>query len=154
MVGTEDGHLEFYDHNLKITNSAFQLSTNEIVYIYNSGAVLNVITADSLLFQFDPISCASVTNYQIGLPTNRVTCFTPHPLLPHLFAYGSTDQSIKLCQLSSGVVVKLQSIRYHDGFLGQRLGNINKLAWHPSRMILGTVTSDSFISIYGINKQD
>lgn len=153
VVGTDQGTLELYSHRLDIL-STHQISKTDIIRLYtDSNNSINVITGDSVVYLFDPISCESHFNIHFG--TNVIVCFDPHPLIRHLVAYGSTDQSIKICQKSNtdDEFNKLQSIRYHDGFLGQRLGNINKLIWHPERIILGTVTSESFVSIYGMNNK-
>jgi regulator-associated protein of mTOR len=40
------------------------------------------------------------------------------------------------------------SIRYHDDFLGQRIGPISCLAFHPLKMLLAAGATDSIVSIY------
>jgi regulator-associated protein of mTOR len=40
-------------------------------------------------------------------------------------------------------------IRYHDGFLGQRIGPISDLAFHQYKLRLAAGATDSIVSIYG-----
>ena len=42
----------------------------------------------------------------------------------------------------------LNWIRYHDGFLGQRIGPVSCLAFHPNKPLLAAGATDSIISIY------
>jgi regulator-associated protein of mTOR len=150
VVGTENGTIEVYNPNLELQNTLSE--HGEIVEMFTQGGVVHVISDDSYFYLFDPSSCEYIKNIHFGT-SSVITSFSHHPLLPDLFAYGSSDQSIKLCEKQAEDLVKLQSIRYHDGFLGQRLGNINKVTWHPQRMVLGTVTSETFLSIYGMNNK-
>jgi regulator-associated protein of mTOR len=39
-------------------------------------------------------------------------------------------------------------IRYHDGFLGQRIGPISALQFHPYKVLLGAGATDSIISVH------
>ena len=38
--------------------------------------------------------------------------------------------------------------RYHEGFLGQRIGPVLSLAFHPFRMQLAMGAADNVISVY------
>ncbi len=42
----------------------------------------------------------------------------------------------------------LSTIRYHDGFLGQRIGPVSALAFHPHQMLLAAGSTDSIISLF------
>jgi len=42
----------------------------------------------------------------------------------------------------------LSTIRYHDGFLGQRIGPISSLAFHPHQMLMAVGSTDSLVSIF------
>lgn len=44
---------------------------------------------------------------------------------------GSASQMIKVYNLDGG---NLSTIRYHDGFMGQRIGPISCLEFHPHRV--------------------
>ena len=47
------------------------------------------------------------------------------------FSSGSASQMIKVYNLDGG---NLGTIRYHDGFMGQRIGPISCLEFHPHRV--------------------
>jgi len=44
---------------------------------------------------------------------------------------GSANQMIRVCDLEGNY---RSIIRYHDGFMGQRIGPINCMAFHPHRV--------------------
>lgn len=67
-----------------------------------------------------------------------------------VFATGSASQIIKVYSLDGS---NLSTIRYHDGFMGQRIGPISCLAFHPHRVHLAAGSTDSFISIYSTEKK-
>ena len=43
---------------------------------------------------------------------------------------------------------EISLIRYHDGFLGQRIGPISALTFHPFKVMLAAGATDSIVSIY------
>lgn len=67
-----------------------------------------------------------------------------------MVACGSQNQRIKLMSFQGN---EISTIRYHDGFLGQRIGPVSALAFHPRSAIMAAGATDSIISIYsGISK--
>jgi hypothetical protein len=46
----------------------------------------------------------------------------------HQFSSGSQTQKIKVINFTGE---ELSTIRYHEGFLGRRIGPISSLAFHP-----------------------
>jgi regulator-associated protein of mTOR len=68
------------------------------------------------------------------------------PGRPQVMAAGSRNQFIKVFDLK-GEVTNL--IRYHDGFLGTRIGPVSSLAFHPRLLLMAAGASDSVVSIYG-----
>ena len=152
MIGTVDGTIEFFKNGI-VSILRSPTGTELIDFWPQSLEFLQVISSDGCIRNADPCDSKSL---QIG---NPISCFSRHPQLPFLLAYGNIpDQSIRICELADAAahceqsIMQLQGIKYHDGFLGQRLGYINKVTWHPGRMVLGTITSDVFVSIYGISE--
>lgn len=43
---------------------------------------------------------------------------------------------------------QLSTIRFQNSFLGQRIGPVSCLAFHPYSLLLGAGTTDSMVSIY------
>ena len=78
---------------------------------------------------------------------SHMTSLVVHPSA-HIFATGSHDQYIKVFTLNG---VNLQRILYHDGFLGQRIGPVSCLDFHPTKMLLATGSTDSIASLYSTN---
>lgn len=132
----------------------------EIVHFWpHSREYLQAIVSDGTIHPVksndDAESTSDNNPVQIG---TAISCVAHHPRLPNLLAYGHlTDQSIRLIESEidtlSAQPHQLQCIKYHDGFLGQRLGHIDKVMWHPNRMVLGTITNEVFVSIYGHNSE-
>ncbi|KAJ3033043.1 hypothetical protein HDV00_006828 [Rhizophlyctis rosea] len=76
----------------------------------------------------------------------EMTGLTIHDMAP-LIACGSTTQNIRVINTEGTV---LSTIRYQEGFLGQRGGAVSSLAFHPQRLMLATATSTSAtVSLFG-----
>ena len=78
-----------------------------------------------------------------------MTALAVQPYAPVL-ASGSHNQYIKLFNTAGD---ELGTIRYHDGFLGQRIGPVSCLAFHPHRIMLAAGATDSIVSIYNWAQQ-
>jgi len=72
-----------------------------------------------------------------------MTAMAVHNCVP-LLAVGQ-DQKIKVMNFEGDI---LSTIRYHDGFLGQRIGPISSLCFHPYKIILAAGATDSIVSVY------
>lgn len=62
-----------------------------------------------------------------------------------VIASGSHNQFIKILNTAGKI---LSVIRYHDGFLGQRIGPVSCLAFHPHLPVLASGAVDPIIAIY------
>ena len=71
-----------------------------------------------------------------------MSAMTVHPAAP-VIVTGSSNVAI---HSTKGEL--LNQIKYHDGFLGQRIGPICSLAMHPLGLLLSAGSSDSIILIY------
>jgi len=60
-------------------------------------------------------------------------------------ACGLTNQKIRVTNFSGE---DISMIKYHDGFLGQRIGPVTCLAFHPHKVILAAGATDSIVSVY------
>lgn len=67
-----------------------------------------------------------------GLPSAVNVCDV-HPRSP-LFACASPQHAIRVYNLESDEM--LNPIRYHDGFMGQKIGPTKCLAFHPYKVLL------------------
>jgi len=75
-----------------------------------------------------------------------LTALAVHPCAP-IMATGSHAQFIKILTLGGEQLGGI--IKYHDGFLGQRIGPVSCLAFHPVKMLLAAGATDSIVSLYG-----
>lgn len=67
-----------------------------------------------------------------------------HPLCD-LVACGSLNQCISLYDLRGNA---LNTIKFHEGFMGPRIGPVSCLAFHPLRCAMGVGSKDSTVSVY------
>lgn len=67
-----------------------------------------------------------------------------HPLAG-LVACGLTNQSVNVYDLKG---TPLNTIKFHEGFMGSRIGPVSCLAFHPLRCALSVGTRDSCVSVY------
>eukprot|EP00471_Norrisiella_sphaerica_P008125 CAMPEP_0184502832 /NCGR_PEP_ID=MMETSP0113_2-20130426/51319_1 /TAXON_ID=91329 /ORGANISM="Norrisiella sphaerica, Strain BC52" /LENGTH=1839 /DNA_ID=CAMNT_0026892187 /DNA_START=118 /DNA_END=5637 /DNA_ORIENTATION=- len=74
-----------------------------------------------------------------------ISSFAVHNFAP-LLALGSQDQEIQLYDIHSGTDLDL--IKYHIGFLEQRIGSVKALSFHPNQILLAAGAADSYLSIY------
>ena len=85
---------------------------------------------------------ASLRTVDVG--KGPMTAMAAHHTCP-LMASGSYNQFIKVLTLEGDT---LSVIRYHDGILGQHIGPVATLAFHPCKLLLAAGAADSLISIY------
>ncbi|XP_047024257.1 regulatory-associated protein of mTOR [Helicoverpa zea] len=67
-----------------------------------------------------------------------------HPLC-NLVACGSVNQSISIFDLQGNL---LNTIKFHEGFMGARIGPVSCLTFHPLRCAMGVGSKDSTVSVY------
>ena len=68
-------------------------------------------------------------------------------LLLSLSFSGTQNQKVRFASARDGR--ELNSVRHHTGLiLGQRIGPVSSLAFHPYRLILAAGATDSIISMY------
>jgi len=67
-----------------------------------------------------------------------------------VFAVWTSTQNISLHSLYEGKV--MNQIRYHEGLLGNRLGPVNCLRFHPTLVQLAAGSTDCHVSMFGYRK--
>ncbi|KAM7393627.1 hypothetical protein PAMP_020484 [Pampus punctatissimus] len=78
-----------------------------------------------------------------------LTALDIHPQA-NLFACGSMNQFIAVYNANGDVI---SNIKYYDGFMGQRIGAISCLAFHPYWPHLAVGSNDYYMSIYSAEKR-
>lgn len=74
-----------------------------------------------------------------------LTALAVHRCLP-VMATGSHAQIIKIFTMGGDQLGN--DIKYHDGFLGQRIGPLSCLAFHPLKLMLAAGATDNIVSLY------
>jgi len=74
-----------------------------------------------------------------------LTAMAVHNCAP-IIATGSSDRFIQISTLSGNLLGDV--IKYREGFMGQRIGPITSLSFHPYKTLLAAGTSDNVVSIY------
>jgi regulator-associated protein of mTOR len=85
---------------------------------------------------------ASLRN--LDVQRSPMTAFAVHKQVP-LIASGAHAQFLKVLDFEGETK---NVIRYHEGFLGQRIGAVSCLAYHPYKLLLAAGATDPFISLY------
>jgi hypothetical protein len=80
----------------------------------------------------------------IELHRSAMTALAVHEFAP-IVASGSHNQFIKIMDTGGNLI---SMIRYHEGFLGQRIGPVSCLEFHPHRPVLAAGATDSIVAIY------
>ncbi|EFC42042.1 predicted protein [Naegleria gruberi] len=109
------------------------VNSNQVITGYSSGDIM-----------FWDTRVTNKCTRQFNAHKGSMTALAIHNYAPVL-ACGSNNQFIKVFNTSGET---LSMIYYHDGFLGQRIGPISCLAFHPFRMCLAAGSTDSIISLY------
>ncbi|CAH3037121.1 unnamed protein product [Porites lobata] len=152
IAGCGDGSVRLFDRRLPPSDSRVMALREHAGWVTNvflqRGGDCNIISgsvAGDVKF-WDPRFTESVRTLEtIG----NSAAFEVHHQAK-VFATGSASQMIKVYSLGGA---NLSTIRYHDGFMGQRIGPISCLAFHPHRVHLAAGSTDSFISIYSTEKK-
>ncbi|KAA0713126.1 Regulatory-associated protein of mTOR [Triplophysa tibetana] len=95
---------------------------------------------------FDPRMPDSINILQT---VKGLTALDIHPQAT-LFACGSMNQFIAVYNSNGDVI---SNIKYYDGFMGQRIGAISCLAFHPYWPHLAVGSNDYYMSIYSAEKR-
>lgn len=73
----------------------------------------------------------------------------PRRLASQLFATGSRNSFVRIAPAEADAGAHV--IRYHDGFLGTRMGPVSSLAFNAARedAVLAAGATDGVIAVYG-----
>ncbi|CAG0893874.1 unnamed protein product [Darwinula stevensoni] len=87
------------------------------------------------------------TSVSCKVTSPMMTAMTVHPQA-NIYACGSVNQFIGVYTTSGE---QLSAIKYHDGFMGQRIGPVSCLTFHRHLVRLAAGSTDAFISVYSLN---
>ena len=151
MAGFHDGSLRLYDvrlnpkewlvgsfkkHSKRIIETRFLNNTTFISGSTDGSIHVWDTRFDSPSGTFDSGMEGDMSGFDIHSHHSLLVC-------------GNTSQNIKIYNTQGSA---LSSIKYTEGFLSQRVGNVGVLKFHPSRLLLAACTTTSpLISLYTCN---
>nr|CAD7408267.1 unnamed protein product [Timema cristinae] len=105
-------------------------------------AVSGCVAGDVRLYDLRRNSSVSTCQTSQGM-----TAMSVHSAA-NTFACGSVNQYISVYNMAG---VSLNTIKYHEGFMGPRIGPVSCLQFHPHRVCLAAGSMDNSISIYSVD---
>lgn len=85
------------------------------------------------------------THKTLEVQKSPITSMAVHNCAP-IMATGSHAQFIKILTLGGEQLGNI--IKYYDGFLGERIGPISSLAFHPYKLVMAASSTTGLISLY------
>uniref|UniRef100_H3B7T1 Regulatory associated protein of MTOR complex 1 n=1 Tax=Latimeria chalumnae TaxID=7897 RepID=H3B7T1_LATCH len=154
-AGLGDGSVRIYDkrmapHECRVMTYREHSAWVVKAYLqkHPGGNIISVSVNGDVRY-FDPRMPESVKTLQL---VKGLTALDIHPQA-NLFACltsGSMNQFIAVYNANGDVI---SNIKYYDGFMGQRIGAITCLAFHPYWPHLAVGSNDYYMSIYSVEKR-
>ncbi|XP_053766425.1 regulatory-associated protein of mTOR [Desmodus rotundus] len=152
VAGLGDGSVRVYDRRMALGECRVMTYREHTAWVLKArlqrrpeGHIVSVSVNGDVRF-FDPRMPESVSTMQI---VKGLTALDIHPQA-NLIACGSMNQ---FTAVYSGSGELINSIKYYDGFMGQRVGAISCLAFHPYWPHLAVGSNDYYMSVYSVEKR-
>ncbi|XP_006145730.1 regulatory-associated protein of mTOR [Tupaia chinensis] len=152
VAGLGDGSIRVYDRRMALSECRVMTYREHAAWVVKAylqkrpeGHIVSVSVNGDVRF-FDPRMPESVNALQI---VKGLTALDIHPQA-HLIACGSMNQ---FTAVYNGNGELINNIKYYDGFMGQRVGAISCLAFHPHWPHLAVGSNDYYISVYSVEKR-
>ncbi|XP_063149477.1 regulatory-associated protein of mTOR isoform X1 [Candoia aspera] len=152
VAGLGDGSIRVYDRRMALSECRVMTYREHAAWVVKAylqkhpeGNIMSVSVNGDVRF-FDPRMPESVKVLQI---VKGLTALDIHPQA-NLFACGSMNQ---FTAIYNGNGELINNIKYYDGFMGQRVGAISCLAFHPHWPHLAVGSNDYYISVYSVEKR-
>uniref|UniRef100_A0A8C0DFM0 Regulatory associated protein of MTOR complex 1 n=1 Tax=Balaenoptera musculus TaxID=9771 RepID=A0A8C0DFM0_BALMU len=152
VAGLGDGSIRVYDRRMALSECRVMTYREHTAWVVKAylqkhpeGHIMSVSVNGDVRF-FDPRMPESVNVLQI---IKGLTALDIHPQA-NLIACGSMNQFTAIYNGSGELI---NHIKYYDGFMGQRVGAISCLAFHPHWPHLAVGSNDYYISVYSVEKR-
>uniref|UniRef100_A0A8D0VDS1 Regulatory-associated protein of mTOR n=1 Tax=Sus scrofa TaxID=9823 RepID=A0A8D0VDS1_PIG len=152
VAGLGDGSIRVYDRRMALSECRVMTYREHTAWVVKAhlqkhpeGRIMSVSVNGDVRF-FDPRMPESVNVLQI---VKGLTALDIHPQTD-LIACGSMNQFTAIYNGSGELI---SNIKYYDGFMGQRVGAISCLAFHPHWPHLAVGSNDYYISVYSVEKR-
>uniref|UniRef100_A0A8C4XFX3 Regulatory-associated protein of mTOR n=1 Tax=Erpetoichthys calabaricus TaxID=27687 RepID=A0A8C4XFX3_ERPCA len=151
-AGLGDGSVRVYDRRMGPNECRVMTYREHSAWVVKAhlqrqveGSIISVsVNGDVRFFELRMPDSVNVLQTVKGL-----TALDIHPQA-NLFACGSMNQFIAVYNSTGDVI---SNIKYYDGFMGQRIGAISCLAFHPYWPHLAVGSNDYYMSIYSAEKR-
>uniref|UniRef100_A0A9J8BCL2 Raptor N-terminal CASPase-like domain-containing protein n=1 Tax=Cyprinus carpio carpio TaxID=630221 RepID=A0A9J8BCL2_CYPCA len=151
-AGLGDGSVRVYDRRMGPNECRVMTYREHGAWVVKAylqkepeGHIISVSVNGDVRF-FDPRTPESINILQTA---KGLMALDIHPQA-NLFACGSMNQFIAVYNSNGDVI---SNIKYYDGFMGQRIGAISCLAFHPYWPHLAVGSNDYYMSIYSAEKR-
>ncbi|XP_053150838.1 regulatory-associated protein of mTOR isoform X1 [Hemicordylus capensis] len=162
VAGLGDGSVRVFDKRMALSECRVMTYREHTAWVVKAylqkhpeGNIMSVSVNGDVRF-FDPRMPESVKVLQI---VKGLTALDIHPQanlfacaasFPCLQPSGSMNQ---FTAIYNGNGELINNIKYYDGFMGQRVGAISCLAFHPHWPHLAVGSNDYYISVYSVEKR-
>ncbi|XP_012271870.1 regulatory-associated protein of mTOR isoform X2 [Orussus abietinus] len=148
-LGCSDGSVRLFDRRLTPVEARVMTWREHNAWVLrvflrkNSGLPPRLVSGSTTgdIKIFDLRKNSSVSTVQT---THGITALAVHEAAD-IFACGSSHQCITVYNTGGQ---QLNAIKFHEGFMGTRIGSVSCLNFHPHRVVLGAGCLDSSISAY------
>ncbi|GAV06118.1 hypothetical protein RvY_16150 [Ramazzottius varieornatus] len=148
VAGYGDGSVRLYDRRLPATEAQVMVFDGHLTPVVATRMPPNVLNNKIYSASTDgdvKLWDARMPNPLLVIKTvPGLSCVDFHSRA-ELFCCGSTAQT---ANIYSFVGTALGSIRHYEGFMGQRIGPVASVAFHPYKATLAVASTDSFVSVY------
>eukprot|EP00339_Tiarina_fusa_P008681 CAMPEP_0117002690 /NCGR_PEP_ID=MMETSP0472-20121206/4270_1 /TAXON_ID=693140 ORGANISM="Tiarina fusus, Strain LIS" /NCGR_SAMPLE_ID=MMETSP0472 /ASSEMBLY_ACC=CAM_ASM_000603 /LENGTH=870 /DNA_ID=CAMNT_0004703111 /DNA_START=1121 /DNA_END=3733 /DNA_ORIENTATION=- len=151
VAGCGDGSLKLFDVRMSQKNGVTAVLDGHRGWILGTptpqGNIHTIASGDtSGEVKFWDCRATKSPRATFSVHRGEMTSFALHDY-SDIFCTGTQNQKIRLASSKDGK--EINSIRYHDGLiLGQRIGPVSCLAFHPYKLLLAAGATDSIISMY------
>ncbi len=149
FAGFADGSVGVYDERVHTNGGRVHLSHTHSNWVNHAHMRLDVpeILIGSVRGTVKFWDLRTMRTYKtLEIQKSPLTSLAVHNSAP-IMASGSHAQFIKILTLGGEQLGNI--IKYYDGFLGQRIGPVSCLAFHPHRLLLASSSTDGIVSLYG-----
>ncbi|XP_067403343.1 regulatory-associated protein of mTOR isoform X9 [Emydura macquarii macquarii] len=162
VAGLGDGSIRVYDRRMALSECRVMTYREHTAWVVKAylqkhpeGNIMSVSVNGDVRF-FDPRMPESVKVLQI---VKGLTALDIHPQA-NLFACATSFPGLQFSgsmnqftAIYNGNGELINNIKYYDGFMGQRVGAISCLAFHPHWPHLAVGSNDYYISVYSVEKR-
>lgn len=154
VVSCGDGSVRLFDRRLSPNDSRVMTLREhrswvvKVVLEKNTSESIISGSVDGMVKFWDPRFTESVRSLET---VNQMSAFEVHSSAK-VIASGSANQMVKVIRTANESEC-ISTIRHHDGFIGQRIGPVSSMCFHPHRVHLAVGCADSIVSIYSTEKK-